>query len=173
MLNVGERLHPVRAVASSAAGRDNNSRTRFTVLHRSIRMNSESWTWAPVLGLNEIAGAESEVGDLKKQLRPRRDVFGAGLRQDFLCRDDIEEIADAIAVSFMRRFVRLLGSSQQGSGRLLLPQRCLHFGVSGPHLVRNLVAKRVDLGLRNLFVGRSPGDIVFASRAVEEGPFEL
>jgi len=104
MLNVGERLHPVSA-ASSAACRVNSSRTRFTVLHRSIRMNSELWTWAPVLGLNEVAGAEGEVGDLEKQLRPRRDVFGTGLRQDLLRRDDIEKIADAIAVGLMGRFV--------------------------------------------------------------------
>src|SRR5579863_1874134 len=73
----------------------------------------------------------------------------------------------------MCRIVRFLRGGEKGRRSLLLPQSGSHVGVSGPNFVGDLIAKRIDLRLRRLFVGVGLRNTVLAARAVEEIPSQL
>src|SRR5580704_8941026 len=89
----------------------------------------------PVLGLNGITGAESDVGQRGEHLRPRQDVLRTSRGQHLLSGSYVQQVANSIVVRLECGGIGLRGGVQQRGSRFTLAKCRVQVRIRGPHFV--------------------------------------
>src|ERR1700744_5680789 len=117
ILNVGAPLQPPRATLIEHAATPGKILCEvFTGIRSLLSRFVLLWLRLDRFYLNQVAGSECQICHLQQQLRACENVLGSRLRQGFLGRNHVEEIAHAISIGLVGCFIRLLRSGEQSSG---------------------------------------------------------
>src|SRR6266849_6836872 len=132
-----------------------------------------SWLRSRRVGLNGIAGSESQICQRGEHLRARQYIGGASLREGTLRGSYIQQGADTVVVRFQSRGVGLAGGFQERNGCLALAKGGVQIGVSRPNLVGDSIVRNVDLCFCRVNVSQRLRQLVFSRAPIEYGPPEI
>src|SRR6266850_6188148 len=105
-----------------------------------------------------------------KHLGTCRDIRASSLCQRPLCRRNIEQAANAVAVCLGRRGEGLAGGGEKRGGGLPAPECCFYVGNTSPHLLCDLIHPDSGLSRGRIAKFFGPQQIVLSSSSIKDIP---